>query len=124
MLFSFEDYMKVFMLPAWIRRHGAPRSTLPEEQLREMIATGSLTSLESFLKDPSSNVYVVTNANDFLLRSQDVNWLHEVFGSRLVLNPTGGHGGNLWFEPMQKTLIHFLSEPSLLYSSAGVESIR
>lgn len=45
----------------------------------------------------SSNVFLLHNADDFLLAEGDVAWMEEVFGERAVIYPRGGHLGNLYY---------------------------
>lgn len=45
----------------------------------------------------SPNVFLMHNADDFLLADGDVAWMEEVFGERAVIYPRGGHLGNLYY---------------------------
>lgn len=57
-------------------------------------AQASLTAQSEYLSR-ASNVFVMHNANDFLLTAEDVQWVESTFNHRARIYPTGGHMGNL-----------------------------
>lgn len=62
--------------------------------LEALNAEASLTAQSNYL-NRASNVFVLHNANDFLLAPEDVQWVEATFGHRARIYPTGGHMGNL-----------------------------
>ena len=42
-------------------------------------------------------MFIVHNADDFLAEPKSIEELKEVMGARMVLYPSGGHLGNLWY---------------------------
>jgi len=65
-------------------------------------------SLFSSHSHERKNVFVLHNADDFLLDAEDISQLQEKFGENLTLFSWGGHMGNLW------TQDHFQKVLSLL----------
>lgn len=56
----------------------------------------SLYALEDFLKN-KTNLYIMHNEDDFLLKKEHFTYLIELFQDRLILYPRGGHMGNIWW---------------------------
>ncbi|MGZ3713538.1 MAG: hypothetical protein ACXVBE_17365 [Bdellovibrionota bacterium] len=69
-------------------------------------------SLERALKDKlgMKKAYVLTNADDFLLRKDDFSLLEKLFGPRLRVFEAGGHCGNYWTASFRQTLLSILNE--------------
>lgn len=99
---SFEGYVEKFF-EAFARSRGEQFSltTLNEQN--------SLTGLESYLRS-QERVRIIHNANDFLLREHDVEWIESVFGDRAVIFPRGGHLGNLWYPDNQEIISKWLNQ--------------
>lgn len=82
--YNFLAYMNSFVIP----------SLTPEQQKTDIPYNTSLYSQMKDLKnDP--RVFVFTNKDDFLLKTEDISMLKENFGDRLFLYPYGGHMGNI-----------------------------
>lgn len=58
------------------------------------------------------DIHVVTNANDFILGPNDLQWLHDTFGQQLTVFPSGGHLGNLRLSSVQHEIFAPLSAPT------------
>ena len=81
------DYMKDWVLPYYMEKDG--------ETLEGLLArVGSMRTMEPMLRE-SKNVYMIHCANDFLLKSDDADWLKGVMGDRLTLFRSGGHLGEI-----------------------------
>lgn len=97
--YSYKDYLSKFVVPYYKQRGISKADRAREGSLRSY--GKQLHSLEK--------VRVIVNANDFLLRAQDISWLKSTFGpSRLTIFPGGGHLGNLASEPVQNKMIESL----------------
>lgn len=59
-------------------------------------SSNSLYAIEDYLRN-ASNVYLMHNSDDFLLRKQDMPYLKDVFKDRLTVFPSGGHVANIWY---------------------------
>lgn len=97
--YSYTDYFNLFALP-----HYATRGITFEDFARE-------TTLRTYRKKLASNpnVRVMTNRDDFLLRSSDISWLNSTFGSsRMKLFPNGGHIGNISSPAVEQEILHSL----------------
>lgn len=81
---SFVDYMNKVVIP-----------TLPAEELIKDITfeTSMYSQMEALRRDP--RVFVFTNTDDFILKTEDIQMLRENLGPRLFLFPYGGHMGNI-----------------------------
>ena len=84
--YSFTDYFERIYTPYFARLN--PGLT-PER----MIADADLRAIEPFL-EKATNIGVITNEDDLILRPEDFLFLEQVFQDRLVMYPTGGHCGN------------------------------
>ena len=84
---GFEQYVTEFFSDAFKRKG-------QKFDLEAMNARVSLSAQESFLS-LAKNVFVLHNANDFLLSAEDGKWLETTFQARARIYPTGGHLGNL-----------------------------
>ena len=88
---TFTEYSEKIGVPVWRVEAGEPRA-----DLMTFTARGSLAPILEQLRD-NPRVYIVHNADDFLAEPKSVEELKEVMGSRMVLYPSGGHLGNLWY---------------------------
>ena len=73
----------------------------------ELNRNNSLNNIEEKLRR-YSNLYVIHNADDFLIDRSDIRFLDEVFASNFYLFPRGGHVGNLWHPKMQSLINNIL----------------
>jgi len=100
---SFERYIDDLLVPAWrARRPGLDRD--------RMIEDADLRSIGDWLAS-AVQVSVMTNADDFILSPEDLAFLRETFGPRLVLYPRGGHCGNLDYRENVATMLRLLEAP-------------
>ncbi len=83
--FQFETYVKTFF-PAMVRS-----GTFSIEELNRANSLGALTADLS----TATNLFILHNQDDFLVRPQDLRWLKDTVRDRLRLFPHGGHMGNL-----------------------------
>jgi len=83
----FTDYFDLLLLPHW--KEGQPQGS--ERQLIEAIG---LPALRDYLVK-ASKIGVITNADEIILRPEDLDFLTETFGSRATVFPRGGHLGNV-----------------------------
>lgn len=97
---SFIDYFNEYFVPYFLDRY----PNLTKEELVEAL---SLRSIESYLAT-SAKIGVITNENDFILAPGDLDYLRQVFGSRLKIYPSGGHLGNLEYRDNMAFLIDWL----------------
>lgn len=84
---SFGDYVERLFLPFHLARD-------PAATRRSLIAGADLRAIEDYLV-AADNVALLTNADDIILRPDDLSFLGRVFAGRSRIYPTGGHGGNL-----------------------------
>jgi hypothetical protein len=99
--YGLKGYIDAFLTPAVARSTGQPFD------LGGFAAASSLRSLEQYLKS-NPRVFVMHNADDFLVSADDLAFLEEVFGSRAIIYPYGGHLGNLWFPRNKRDLVGIL----------------
>jgi hypothetical protein len=86
--FSVRDYIQRLLLPEYTERTGT-QTTLDELGMR--------SSLRSLALGSDPRVYVMHNADDFLVSPAQLAFLRETFGRRFTLYPRGGHVGNIWY---------------------------
>jgi phospholipid-binding lipoprotein MlaA len=97
--YSLGDYFERFAVP-YYKQKGISKDQLVKEV--------NLKTQGSKLRS-QSRVRVITNENDFLLRSEDVSWLRSTFPkSRLTIFPDGGHLGNIGEPKVQQAIMESL----------------
>lgn len=97
--YSYTEYFKLFVLP-----HYATKGITLNDFARE-------TTLRTYRNQLGSNtnVRVMTNRDDFLLRSSDISWLQSTFGSsRMTFFPNGGHIGNISTPSVEEEILNSL----------------
>lgn len=98
---SFDAYVRHLVLPHFLASEG------PDASVESLLAASGLREIGPGLAaDP--RVFVITNADDFLLAPEDVTWLRETFGARAIVFPQGGHLGNLWVPEVQQAILDAL----------------
>jgi pimeloyl-ACP methyl ester carboxylesterase len=100
---SFIDYFNEYLFPYFQKQ----RPGLTKQQYIDSL---SIRSIEGYLKT-SSKFSVMTNENDFILTSEDLAYLRQLFGDRARVFPRGGHLGNLEFKENLAYMAAFFGEP-------------
>lgn len=85
MNFSFDDYLN-----RWL----APEESEKGMSRERLFHATTLRSMERAL-GANRRVHVMGNRNDFLITTQDIQWMNATFGDRAIWMPSGGHLGNL-----------------------------
>ncbi len=108
--YGYYDYVSRFMARylresiegkrLWERFYGAKNPF----SLSFLNRHNSLYGIESTLRN-NQQIVLFQNADDFLIRSQDIDFLQQTLGRRLLLFPAGGHLGNFWFVPFQNQFL-------------------
>ena len=95
--YGFADYLDKFVMPQLADQQAAG----------EMRKTETLYGLHDFLAT-HLEVEVFHNADDFLVRPEDIAYLQKTLTNRLTLFPHGGHMGNIWYPANQQLLAQAL----------------
>jgi len=96
---SFETYFRELLLP-WHQRRS------PELTRETLIRRNSLRYIGDYLRE-NERIGAVTNADDFILTTEDRAFLQRTLGERLRIYPRGGHGGNLAHRENIRYMISF-----------------
>jgi len=99
---SFLQYMDQLLVPYW-------EANEPRLDRNAIVAGASLESLQHYLST-SDRIAVMTNADDFMLRADDMAFLERTFGERATIHRHGGHGGNLESQVVIDEMIRFLTD--------------
>ena len=91
--YGFADYLDKFVMPQLADQGAAG----------QMLKTETLYGLHDFLAS-HLEVEVFHNADDFLVRPEDIAYLQSTLTNRLTLFPHGGHMGNIWYPANQQML--------------------
>jgi pimeloyl-ACP methyl ester carboxylesterase len=86
--FSVHEYIERLLLPEYAERTGT---------LTSFDDLARRSSLRSLPLDSQRSVYIMHNADDFLVTASDLAFLQQALGGRLKLYPRGGHVGNVWY---------------------------
>ena len=95
----FTDYFRGIFMPHFQALD--PSLTEPE-----MIRRLSLLPLEEYLRN-SPKIGLIGNENDIILLPGEIDWLRDVFGSRAIVFPRGGHCGNMAYPDNVNAMIGF-----------------
>lgn len=82
--FSYSGYMEKFLLPAL---------GITYEQAAGDV---NMSGVEDHLRR-DSRVFLMHNADDFILNPGELEYLQGIFGGRMQTYPHGGHVGNIWY---------------------------
>ncbi|HBO84688.1 MAG TPA: hypothetical protein DD641_06900 [Deltaproteobacteria bacterium] len=66
----------------------------------------SLRSIDAYLRS-SDKFGVMTNENDYILTSEELDYLKGLFGKRAKIYPRGGHLGNLEYKDNLAYMVDF-----------------
>jgi pimeloyl-ACP methyl ester carboxylesterase len=99
---GFTDYFDEFFLPFFRNRYPA----LSEAQLKHQM---SLKGIESFLRE-ADHIGLLHNEDDIILARGELAYLLDVFQSRAIVFPTGGHLGNLAHQEVVAAILSFFKE--------------
>lgn len=97
--YGLMDYLEIFLIPRLIQ--------LSDKQmnLERLNVQTSLKGVARFLKN-NKTVFLLHNRDDFLVSSEDLDYLEALFGERAKIYPDGGHLGNLWYPQNQKDIVN------------------
>lgn len=101
--FNFDAYLHKFLLKEY------------EKRLNRAVSAESLGSKAGLLPvadtlQNNQKIRVIHNADDFLLRPGDMDWLRTRLGNRMTVFSHGGHLGNLYTRPVQDTMIKYAKQ--------------
>ena len=100
---SFLNYFDEYFYPYFHDKH-------PDLTREEFINSLGLRSIEEYLKG-SPKFAVMGNENDFILTSDELDYLRRLFGERIKIYPRGGHCGNMEYKENVAHMIRAM-EPS------------
>lgn len=96
---SFIDYFEEYLLPFFQKQHpGLTRQAFIDSQ--------SLRIIDGYLKS-SVKFGLMTNENDFILNTAEIDYLRQLFGARAKIYPRGGHLGNLEYRENLAYMVDF-----------------
>jgi ABC-type transporter lipoprotein component MlaA len=99
--YSYIDYLERFVIPHYNKRR-------PDDAARAGFSNGArLRSYEAALA-ADDRLRVIANADDFLMRPADREWLVQTLGDRAIVLPGGGHIGNLYLPQVQSLIMNAL----------------
>jgi hypothetical protein len=96
------NYLDEYLFP-WAQRNH------PGISKQEFIDSLSLRSIGDYLKS-SDKFGVMTNADDFLLTADDLEFFRQTFSPRATIFPFGGHLGNIQYKENVARMIQFFKQ--------------
>jgi pimeloyl-ACP methyl ester carboxylesterase len=103
MRISFAKYLDELLLPAAQQRN-------PQLTRQAVIDSCSLKSIEDYLRR-AGKVGVLTNQDDIILTAAEVDYLRQLFGTRAIIFPNGGHCGNIDHGVVAASMTTYLTRP-------------
>lgn len=88
--FSYVDYLRRFIFPEISKTRSDANS------FEDINNDASMYQYAEFIRE-RPNMYLMHSTDDFILKSEDINFLKSSFGQRALLLPYGGHCGALNF---------------------------
>lgn len=107
---TFEEYIERLALPYYQEKLGK------ELELEDLLIKARLNYIEDYLKN-TPKIMAVTNADELILDSEDIEFLKATFNDRLIIYPYGGHCGNMFFTPNVKVMLDFLEKGDVEYEN-------
>ena len=98
--FNFNAYLHKFLLKEYKTKSGK------KVTVEDISRKAGLLPIAKTLRE-NNKIRVIHNADDFLLRKGDLQWLKQQLGNRIKIFSYGGHLGNLYTNPVQKTMIKY-----------------
>ncbi len=99
--FTLADYTNRIAVPAWSRRAGLASDS------DRLVSGGSFAVILDRVRS-NPKVYVMHNADDVLNDRASLEELKGALGDRMIVYPTGGHLGNLWFQQNRDAIVAVL----------------
>ncbi|KTB82507.1 serine/threonine protein kinase [Pseudomonas syringae ICMP 13102] len=96
---DFDCYLTEQVIPMW-------RARTDGGSLLQLVDQVSLYALKDYLHS-NTKIAVMHNADDVILGSGDLGFLHKTFGDRLTVYPYGGHCGNLNYRVNTDAMLEF-----------------
>ena len=106
---TFEDYVNKIGFPYYKKYN---KDFTIEDLKRE----ASLRVIEDYLRT-SPKIAAVTNADELILNEKDIDYLKDIFKDRLIINPKGGHCGNMFYKENVDVMVKFINEGVLKYEN-------
>jgi len=98
---TFRRYVDEMLLPYWQQR-------VPGLTRDGLVRSANLETIAAFLAG-AEHVGLVTNADDFILTGENLEYLRRTFGDRARVYPRGGHGGNLEYKDNAADMLRFVA---------------
>jgi len=99
---SFVEYVHDMLLPVIGPEY-------PGKSAEQVIALASLHSIENYLRS-AEQIGVVTNADEVILAPGELEYLKQLFGSRIRVYPRGGHCGNMDYRENVEFMLDFFGK--------------
>jgi pimeloyl-ACP methyl ester carboxylesterase len=104
--FTLSDYNERIGLPLW-----RSQAVEPQTGLESFVERSSLVHILDRLRN-NPKVYIMHNADNFLINRKSIEELKDALGDRVVLYPYGGHLGNIWYPQNKRDALEiFKSAP-------------
>ncbi len=101
---SYVKYMEELVLPA-LQVHD------PQLTRQSLIDSQSLNVIDGYLRN-TDKIGVLINEDDIILDKDEVDYLRQVFGTRAIVFPHGGHLGNLNQRQVVSSMTNYFTQPS------------
>ena len=99
---TFVDYFDELLFPYY-------KARFPELTEQRAIQIVSMHHIEDYLRS-SPKIGLMGNADDLILRPEDLDFLKDVFGKRAKIYPYGGHCGNMSYRENVAYMLDFFKK--------------
>jgi pimeloyl-ACP methyl ester carboxylesterase len=98
---QFTEYVNDMVLPVLKERY-------PDKTRDELIASAGLPAIEDYLAN-ATHIRVVTNEDEIILAPGELDYMKQLFGSRIKTYPRGGHCGNMDHHENVRYMVDFFA---------------
>lgn len=97
---SFENYVDRIGFPYYNKKD----SNFSMEILSK---EANLKIVDEYIRN-SKKIFAVTNADELILSQEDLRYLQDAFKNKIIIYPTGGHCGNMFYYENVAIMLNFL----------------
>lgn len=105
---SFDDYINLLAMPNLMKKYNLDQN--------EIFTKARLHYIEDYLRN-SKKIGGSTNEDELILDKEDIKFLKDTMGDRIIIYKYGGHCGNMFYYENVMNMIKFLKAGEITYEN-------
>lgn len=97
---SFENYVDRIGFPYYNKMN-------PNFSMEDLAKEANLRIVDEYIRT-SPKIFAVTNADELILSTEDLDYLKDAFKDRIIVYPVGGHCGNMFYYENVAVMLNYL----------------